>query len=58
MLGICYGQQLIAQLLGGEVRKGDKGEFGLAILDLRENDSQTARAASAIASRSGCRIAT
>jgi GMP synthase (glutamine-hydrolysing) len=34
VLGICYGQQLIAQLLGGAVRKGDKGEFGLAILDL------------------------
>ena len=26
--------QLISQLLGGSVRKGDKGEFGLAILDL------------------------
>jgi GMP synthase (glutamine-hydrolysing) len=34
VLGICYGQQLIAQQLGGAVRKGDKGEFGLAILDL------------------------
>jgi GMP synthase (glutamine-hydrolysing) len=39
-LGICYGQQLITQLLGGEVRKGDKGEFGLAFLDLRTSDSQ------------------
>lgn len=36
VLGICYGQQLIAQLLGGSVRKGDKGEFGLAILDLTD----------------------
>ena len=34
LLGICYGQQLISQLLGGSVRQGDKGEFGLAILDL------------------------
>lgn len=34
VLGICYGQQLMAHLLGGEVRKGDKGEFGLATLDL------------------------
>ena len=42
-LGICYGQQLITQLLGGEVRKGDKGEFGLAFLDLRTNDSQLLR---------------
>ncbi len=40
VLGICYGQQLIAQLLGGTVRKGDKGEFGLAILDLRDGQSQ------------------
>ena len=35
VLGICYGQQLITHLLGGEVRKGDKGEFGLAFLDLQ-----------------------
>jgi GMP synthase (glutamine-hydrolysing) len=34
VLGICYGQQLMALLLGGEVRKGDKGEYGLATLDL------------------------
>jgi GMP synthase (glutamine-hydrolysing) len=27
-------------LLGGSVRKGDKGEFGLAILDLLPNDSR------------------
>ena len=40
VLGICYGQQLISQLLGGSVRKGDKGEFGLAILNLLDGDSQ------------------
>ena len=34
VLGICYGHHLISQLLGGSVEKGDKGEFGLAILDL------------------------
>ena len=34
VLGICYGQQLMAQLLGGGVRKGDKGEYGLATLQL------------------------
>ncbi|HMC59481.1 MAG TPA: glutamine-hydrolyzing GMP synthase [Candidatus Solibacter sp.] len=34
VLGICYGQQLMAHLLGGEVRRGDKGEYGLATLDL------------------------
>jgi GMP synthase (glutamine-hydrolysing) len=34
VLGICYGQQLMAHLLGGDVRPGKKGEFGLATLDL------------------------
>ncbi len=34
VLGICYGQQLMAYLLGGHVRKGDKGEYGLATLEL------------------------
>jgi GMP synthase (glutamine-hydrolysing) len=35
VLGICYGQQLMARLLGGEVAKGDKGEYGLATLELQ-----------------------
>jgi GMP synthase (glutamine-hydrolysing) len=35
VLGICYGQQLMAHLLGGKVRKGDKGEYGQATFDLR-----------------------
>jgi len=43
VLGICYGQQLIAHLLGGVVRKGDKGEFGLAVLELRDGDSELLR---------------
>src|SRR6266567_4136739 len=30
VLGICYGQQLMTHALGGHVRKGDKGEYGLA----------------------------
>jgi GMP synthase (glutamine-hydrolysing) len=34
VLGICYGQQLMAHLLGGAVQKGEKGEYGLATLDL------------------------
>jgi GMP synthase (glutamine-hydrolysing) len=34
VLGICYGQQLMAYLLGGGVQKGDKGEYGLATLRL------------------------
>jgi GMP synthase (glutamine-hydrolysing) len=35
-LGICYGQQVIAQLLGGSVKKGEKGEYGLAMLELEK----------------------
>ncbi len=37
VLGICYGQQLIAYLLNGDVRKGDKGEYGFANLDIGPN---------------------
>lgn len=33
VLGICYGQQRMAFTLGGKVKKGDKGEYGLALLD-------------------------
>jgi GMP synthase (glutamine-hydrolysing) len=38
VLGLCYGQQVMARDLGGEVRRGDKGEYGLATLDLDESD--------------------
>jgi GMP synthase (glutamine-hydrolysing) len=38
VLGICYGLQLMAHLLGGEVRGNDKGEYGLAILELDPSD--------------------
>ena len=34
ILGICYGMQLIAQLLGGEVIHSDKREYGKAKLTL------------------------
>src|SRR5579871_5803102 len=34
VLGICYGQQLMAHVLGGGVHRGDKGEYGLATLSL------------------------
>lgn len=34
VLGICYGQQIMAHLLGGEVRRGEKGEYGMATLEL------------------------
>jgi len=32
ILGICYGQQIIAKILGGEVEKGKLREFGREIL--------------------------
>ena len=32
IFGICYGMQLIAQQLGGEVARGGKGEYGRAIM--------------------------
>ncbi len=34
VLGICYGQQLICDLLGGEVQPGDTREFGRAHIDI------------------------
>ncbi len=40
VLGICYGQQLMAHLLGGQVEKGERGEYGFAQLDLRARDLQ------------------
>lgn len=39
VLGICYGQQLMAHLLGGRVEKGDRGEYGFAQLELHNADS-------------------
>ena len=34
VLGICYGEQLICNLLGGEVTPGDTREFGRADIDI------------------------
>ena len=38
VLGICYGQQLMAHILGGRVEKGDRGEYGFAQLDPKHAD--------------------
>jgi len=35
VLGICYGQQLMCQLLGGKVEPGDHREFGRAMVDVK-----------------------
>ena len=37
VLGICYGMQLMAQLLGGGVEKSEKREYGQATMYLAEN---------------------
>jgi GMP synthase (glutamine-hydrolysing) len=36
MLGICYGQQLMAEQLGGKVVTGDHSEFGRAFIDVQD----------------------
>ncbi|NBU96488.1 MAG: GMP synthase (glutamine-hydrolyzing), partial [Actinobacteria bacterium] len=33
ILGICYGAQLIAHQLGGEVGRGSRGEYGRAMMN-------------------------
>jgi len=39
ILGICYGIQLIAQQLGGEVGRGMRGEYGRAKLEVADTPS-------------------
>ncbi|MBV8842948.1 MAG: glutamine-hydrolyzing GMP synthase [Bryobacterales bacterium] len=39
VLGICYGHQLIAHLLGGQVEKGERGEYGFAQLEVVHDSS-------------------
>lgn len=34
ILGICYGHQLLATLFGCKVRRGEKQEYGVAIVDI------------------------
>jgi GMP synthase (glutamine-hydrolysing) len=38
ILGICYGHQLIAYHLGGKVQKGERGEYGVAQLEVTRLD--------------------
>lgn len=38
VLGICYGQQLMAHLLGGRVAAGERGEYGPATLQVLRPD--------------------
>jgi GMP synthase (glutamine-hydrolysing) len=43
VLGICYGQQLMAHLLGGSVQKGERGEYGFAQLEITSDAGQIFR---------------
>ena len=38
ILGICYGHQLIAHLMGGKVLSGKSGEYGLMKLSIKKAD--------------------
>lgn len=38
VLGICYGMQLTTHLLGGKVKKGEKGEYGKAKLQIQKSN--------------------
>jgi GMP synthase (glutamine-hydrolysing) len=39
ILGICYGHQIMTEVLGGHVREGTKGEYGIAELEVSTEDS-------------------
>ncbi len=43
ILGICYGSQLIAHQLGGEVAKTGRGEYGRTTMELLEGGGRLAR---------------
>lgn len=38
MLGVCYGMQLMAKILGGKVVQADKKEYGKAVLEIDPKD--------------------
>ncbi len=39
VFGICYGMQLTTYLLGGNVKKGEKGEYGKAKLEITKSNA-------------------
>lgn len=43
ILGICYGHQLIAYLMGGKVLSGKSGEYGLIKLNIKNGEEILAR---------------
>jgi predicted 5'-methylthioadenosine/S-adenosylhomocysteine nucleosidase len=60
ILGICYGQQVMMQMLGGEVLRGEgTAEFGRAYVEPSEERIDLLTAGSSTgANRSGCPMAT
>ena len=38
VLGICYGHQVLSYMLGGSVRRGERGEYGNAVLEVEVRD--------------------
>ncbi len=38
ILGICYGHQLLARKVGGDVKQGEKGEYGIIYPELSKKD--------------------
>ncbi|TXT33147.1 MAG: GMP synthase (glutamine-hydrolysing) [Chitinophagaceae bacterium] len=38
VLGICYGAQMTAKLLGGRVDKSNKREYGRATMEIKQDD--------------------
>lgn len=42
ILGICYGMQIMAHLLGGKVAKGDRHEYGKAQIQMHKSSEITA----------------
>ena len=53
VLGICYGAQLIAQQLGGEVARTGRGEYGRTELDVTADGVAVRPRAARRASRCG-----
>lgn len=58
ILGICYGAQLIAQELGGEVGRSDRGEYGGTKLVRNDNPSRLFAPTSEVSADSGSATAT
>ena len=53
VLGICYGAQLVAQQLGGEVARTGRGEYGRTELDRHRRPAVALRRSTPPTSRCG-----